>query len=130
LQLNQVHRHPMSWVEAPLPSPCSSETAESDAGSNYTTSPPHHRALPIRVQLPPLRSNVVSSPADPKLPSLSALASPSFHDSQPRLPPLVPQTQLLTAPNSPQHQQAQMHPQTQAQEKRKDSRMNLNSLLD
>ncbi|KAK7402409.1 hypothetical protein QQX98_011826 [Neonectria punicea] len=128
----QGHRHPMPWVEAPLPSPCSSESAESDSGSNYTTSPGRHSlSLHMPVELPPLRTAPVPLHGDPKLPSLSSLASPTFgdmHDAQPRLPPLVPQNQLPTAPNSPaqQHLQLRQVPQLSSD---KDSRMNVAALL-
>ncbi|KAF4462088.1 myb-like dna-binding [Fusarium albosuccineum] len=123
------HRHPVPWVEAPLPSPCSSESAESDAGSNYTTSPARHPiSLHMPVELPPLRNAPVPASIDPRLPSLSSLASPSFvdrSDCQPRLPPFVPQGQLPTAPNSPvQHQTPE-----RKQPADKDSRMNVSSLL-
>ncbi|KAH7118072.1 Homeodomain-like protein [Dactylonectria estremocensis] len=126
------HRHPMPWVEAPLPSPCSSESAESDSGSNYTTSPGRHSiSLHMPVELPPLRTAAVPWSGGPKLPSLSSLASPSFGDmreSQPRLPPLVPQNQLPTAPNSPVQQQPQLRQQPQVLSD-KDSRMNVAALL-
>ncbi|KAJ4263202.1 hypothetical protein NW762_006824 [Fusarium torreyae] len=118
-------RHPMhSWVEAPLPSPCSSESAESDIGSNYTTSPARQPiSLHTQIALPPLRAtNMVS----PQLPSLNAMAAPSYadrSDCQPRLPPVIAQGQLPTAPNSPVQQQYQPR-------KGQDSRMNLSSLLD
>ncbi|KAK7425444.1 hypothetical protein QQZ08_008123 [Neonectria magnoliae] len=131
-QSTQGHRHPMPWVEAPLPSPCSSESAESDSGSNYTTSPGRHSlSLHMPVELPPLRTAPVPLHGDPKLPSLSSLASPTFgdmHDAQPRLPPLVPQNQLPTAPNSPaqQHLQLRQVPQLSSD---KDSRMNVAALL-
>ncbi|KAH8652814.1 hypothetical protein BGZ61DRAFT_500811 [Ilyonectria robusta] len=126
------HRHPMPWVEAPFPSPCSSESAESDSGSSYTTSPGRYSLLlHMPVELPPLRTTSVPSSGDPKLPSLSLLASPSFGDmreSQPRLPPLVPQSQLPTAPNSPVQQQPQLRQQPQVLSD-KDSRMNVAALL-
>ncbi|KAH7132770.1 Homeodomain-like protein [Dactylonectria macrodidyma] len=131
-QSTQGHRHPMPWVEAPLPSPCSSESAESDSGSNYTTSPGRHSlSLYMPVELPPLRTAAVPSSGDPKLPSPSSLASPSFGDmreSQPRLPPLVPQNQLPTAPNSPAQQRLQLRQQPQVLSD-KDSRMNVAALL-
>lgn len=158
LQLNQVQRHPMQWVDAPLPSPCASEDPESEMGSNYTTSPDRHLARPA-FELPPLRGHPQAT-YEPRLPSIQPLASPQpryveRYNPQPRLPPMGSQTQLLTAPNSPQYPQFQMQqtreyqaqehqaqePQTprdqtqsQAQsqktKKPRDSRMNLNSLLD
>ncbi|KAH7141156.1 Homeodomain-like protein [Dactylonectria estremocensis] len=128
----QGHRHPMPWVEAPLPSPCSSESAESDAGSSYTTSPGRHSlSLHMAVELPPLRTTIVPAIGDPKLPSLSSLASPPFndrHESHPRLPPLVPQNQLPTAPNSPAQQHTQLRQQSLSLSD-KDSRMNVAALL-
>ncbi|SPJ82630.1 probable regulator of conidiation rca-1 [Fusarium torulosum] len=125
----QAIRHPMpSWVEAPLPSPCSSESAESEIGSNYTTSPSHQSLrLHMPVELPPLRSTHVPAHVDPRLPSLNTVASPYYPDQpeyQPRMPaPYVPQEQLPTAPNSPVQYQSQPR-------KVQDSRMNLSSLLD
>ncbi|KAF9765836.1 hypothetical protein IL306_001814 [Fusarium sp. DS 682] len=75
------HHHPVPWVGAPLPSPCSSESAEPDAGSNYTPSPARHPiSLHMPVELPPIRNAPVPTSVDPKLPSLSSLASPLFGD--------------------------------------------------
>ncbi|SCO75812.1 related to regulator of conidiation rca-1 [Fusarium oxysporum] len=109
-------RHPVFWVESPLPSPCSSESAESDISSNHTTSPARQPiSLHMPVELPPLRNAH----------SLSALASPSFGghpECQPRLPSFAPQGQLPTAPNLPVQQESQPR-------KEQDSRMNLSSLL-
>ncbi|KAJ4182817.1 hypothetical protein NW759_017111 [Fusarium solani] len=124
------HRHPVHWIEAPLPSSCSSKSAESDAGSNYTTSPTRHPiGLHMPVELPPLHAPQFPAAVDPQLPgqlpSLSSLASPVYSDGvecQPRLPPLSLQGQLPTAPNSPVQKQAQAR-------KEKDPRMNLSSLL-
>ncbi|RKK26604.1 hypothetical protein BFJ66_g16719 [Fusarium oxysporum f. sp. cepae] len=119
------HHHPVPWVGAPLPSPCSSESAESDAGSNYTPSPARHPiSLHMPVELPPIRNAPVPTSVDPKLPSLSSLASPFFGDGaecKPRLPPFVPQGQLPTAPNSPVQQPAQARKQPLD----KDSQMNV-----
>ncbi|RGP58908.1 myb-like dna-binding [Fusarium longipes] len=138
-------RHPIGgWIEAPLPSPCSSESAESEAGSNYTTSPAHH-SIPIYrpVELPPLRSSL-SSQADPRLPSINTTSLASYGDSQqadrygykPTLPPPYAgtgsQRQLPTAPNSPVQQQFQPQSQSQSQSRprsQQDSRMRLHSLL-
>ncbi|KAF4966833.1 hypothetical protein FZEAL_10610 [Fusarium zealandicum] len=124
------HRHPMPWVEAPLPSPCTSESAESDMGSNYTTSPARqHVSLYAPVELPPLRNAPVLPPVESKLPGLSSFASSPYGDRpecQPRLQPFVSQAQLPTAPNSPVQQSSHSrHHSTD-----KDSRMNVASLLD
>ncbi|KAI8713259.1 hypothetical protein NCS52_01269600 [Fusarium sp. LHS14.1] len=124
------HRHPVPWVEAPLPSPCTSESAESDAGSNYTTSPGrHHIPLHMPLELPPIRdAHHLHAPAGSKLPSLSEFTTPSYRDQmdcQPRQHQFVPQGQLPTAPNSPVQQQAQ----TRQQPSDQDSRMKLTSLL-
>ncbi|KAI5458370.1 Homeodomain-like protein [Mariannaea sp. PMI_226] len=133
-QPNTGYRHPVpQWIEAPLPSPCSSESAESDSGSNYTTSPARQMlALHVPVELPPLRLRdaLPPPPMDPKLPSLSSLASTPFRDRndvQPRLPPLGTQTQLPTAPNSPTQLQLPLRQQPRAT--RKDV-MNVATLLD
>ncbi|KAM0438897.1 hypothetical protein ACHAPT_001658 [Fusarium lateritium] len=123
------YRHPVPWVEAPLPSPCTSESAESDAGSNYTTSPGRHPISPYKpIELAPIRDAPIHTPVGSKLPSLSAFASSSFGDrpdSQPRQHPFASQGQLPTAPNSPVQQQAQARQQPSDQ----DSRMKLASLL-
>ncbi|EWZ28500.1 Homeodomain-like protein [Fusarium oxysporum Fo47] len=109
-------RHPVPWVEAPLPSPCPSESAESDISSNYTTAPARQPiSLHMPVELPPLHNAH----------SLSTLASPSsgeHHECQPRLPSFAPHGHLPTAPNSPVQQESQPR-------KKQDSRMNLSSLL-
>jgi Myb-like DNA-binding protein FlbD len=136
-------RHPVgSWIEAPLPSPCSSDSAESETGSNYTTSPAHH-SIPLYrpVELPPLRGHY-SNPSDPRLPSISTTTFP-YEVRQPterveykqalRSPYGIPgQRQLPTAPNSPVQQQSQpqSQPQSQTQPRsEQDSRMRLHSLL-
>ncbi|KAF4447693.1 myb-like DNA-binding protein FlbD [Fusarium austroafricanum] len=123
-----VVRHPMNqWIDAPLPSPCSSESAESEIGSNYTTSPSHqamHLSMPV--ELPPLRSPHNPGNVDPRLPSLDRLAPSSYTDRpecQPRLAPFAPQAQLPTAPNSPVQQQSQSR-------RGQDSRMHLSTLMD
>jgi Myb-like DNA-binding protein FlbD len=131
-----------SWIEAPLPSPCSSDGAESETGSNYTTSPAYRPAsLSRAVELPPLRGHY-SSHGDPRLPSINAAPLASYED-RPRTergeyrqafpyygerPPTergeykpaypsphgIPgQRQLPTAPSSPVQQQS--YPQFQAQ---------------
>ncbi|KAL6920746.1 hypothetical protein ACHAPO_004574 [Fusarium lateritium] len=124
------------WIEAPLPSPCSSDGAESETGSNYTTSPAHH-SVPLYsrpVELPPLRSHY-SHHAEPRypLPSINAAPLPSYGDRPPTergeykpypSPYGMPgQRQLPTAPSSPVQQQSQ--PRSE-----QDSRMRLHSLLD
>ncbi|KAG5756012.1 hypothetical protein H9Q69_000141 [Fusarium xylarioides] len=125
-------RHPMqSWIEAPLPSPCSSDSAESEMGSNYTTSPSHQTMqLAVPVELPPLRHSGLPTAGD-RLPSFDRLAPPphAFADRpeyQPRLPPFAPQAQLPTAPNSPVQQLQQQSQNRKAQ----DSRMHLSALMD
>ncbi|KAG9497785.1 hypothetical protein J7337_010656 [Fusarium musae] len=124
-------RHPMSsWIEAPLPSPCSSDSAESEMGSNYTTSPSHQTMqLAVPVELPPLRHSGLPTAGD-RLPSFDRLAPPPHHHAdrpeyQPRLPPFAPQAQLPTAPNSPVQQQQQSQ-----NRKTQDSRMHLSALMD
>ncbi|KAF9765909.1 hypothetical protein IL306_001731 [Fusarium sp. DS 682] len=122
-------RHPMpSWVEAPLPSPCSSDSAESEIGSNYTTSPSHQPLqLMAPVELPPLRQTNGPTGGDARLPSLDRwVPTHAYADRpeyQPRLPPFAPQAQLPTAPNSPVQQQSQNR-------KGQDSRMHLSALMD
>ncbi|KAF5635212.1 myb-like DNA-binding protein [Fusarium sp. NRRL 25303] len=123
-------RHPMhSWIEAPLPSPCSSDSAESEMGSNYTTSPSHQTTqLAGPVELPPLRHSGLPTAGD-RLPSFDRLAPPHAYadrpEYQPRLPHFAPQAQLLTAPNSPVQQQQQSQ-----NRKAQDSRMHLSALMD
>ncbi|KAG4253512.1 myb-like DNA-binding protein FlbD [Fusarium proliferatum] len=124
-------RHPMhSWIEAPLPSPCSSDSAESEMGSNYTTSPSHQTTqLAGPVELPPLRHSGLPTAGD-RLPSFDRLAPPPHAyvdrpEYQPRLPHFAPQAQLLTAPNSPVQQQQQSQ-----NRKAQDSRMHLSALMD
>ncbi|CAF3607607.1 unnamed protein product [Fusarium graminearum] len=144
-----ITRHPVgSWVEAPLPSPCSSESAESETGSNYTTSPGHHSVNLYRpVELPPLRGHFSSRVdsrlprADSRLPSISTTTLSSYEDRQPMVrseyKPALPspygipgQRQLPTAPNSPVQHQSQSQPQSQTKPRsQQDSRMQLHSLL-
>ncbi|KAH7116351.1 Homeodomain-like protein [Dactylonectria macrodidyma] len=132
-QSTQGIRYPAPWVEALLPSPWSSESAdESDSGSNYTTSLGQHLlSLHLPVELPPLRSAPVPSFSNPKLPSLTSLASPPYGDRpecQPRLPHLVPRGQLPTAQNSLGQQRLPLRQQPQLLIDR-DSRMNMSTLL-
>lgn len=113
----EVPRHPMNWIEAPLPSPCTSESCESDVGSNYTTSPVRHpSSLHKPFSLPPLRR---TTSQESNLPRLTTYGYERV-DSRPRLPSLVPHSQLLTAPSSPV--QAQNNKTTK-------DRMNLSSVL-
>lgn len=118
------------WGEVALPSPCSSEPAESDVGSNYTTSPAGNpRVLEhLPLKLPPLRSCRDPRPRGARLPSLSSL---SYHGPQswslprPRAP-----GQLPTAPNSPvQNSEEQQQARYEAASRDKDSRMELATLL-
>ncbi|PHH82108.1 hypothetical protein CDD83_3362 [Cordyceps sp. RAO-2017] len=132
------HRH-NSWTELPLPSPCSSEPAESDAGSTYTTSPAGStRALDrISNELPPLRSLQPVASGRGRLPSLRLVAPKTgYDDLQPRLSQAYAPAQLPTAPSSPvsnQEEQKQKHyqydtgPETPSQDR--DARMNLATLL-
>ncbi|KAI9155294.1 Myb-like DNA-binding protein myb-1 [Paramyrothecium foliicola] len=130
------------WVEAPLPSPCSSESAESDFGSNYTTSPNRGSASLYRsIELPPLRTIPQTNfDGEEPLPRLQALASPRFAAA-----PNVQawhggsKIQLPTAPNSPTQQQKQQEEQHHLQRRQygeressapdRDSRMNVSALL-
>ncbi|KAJ4129987.1 hypothetical protein NW768_006959 [Fusarium equiseti] len=153
-------RHPVgSWVEAPLPSPCSSDSAESETGSNYTTSPAHHsiNLYSRPVELAPLRNHPSSRDPrftiyettnhDSRLPSIQASNLRPYHERYPadrgeyKPPILAPPTlqgqrQLPTAPNSPvqqhQHQQQQQQPPQPQPRPRsvQDDRMRLHSLLD
>ncbi|KAI1066601.1 hypothetical protein LB507_011166 [Fusarium sp. FIESC RH6] len=134
-------RHPVpSWVEAPLPSPCSSDSAESETGSNYTTSPAHHSIslYPSRtVELAPLRNHSSSrdprfpvyetSSHDSRLPSIQTSNLPPYHERYPadrgEYKPTIPasftlqgQRQLPTAPNSPVQQHQHQHQQQQQQQ--------------
>ena len=78
------------FIEPALPSPSSSESAESELTSNYTTSPTHHSlSLPKPVDLPPVRSWGVQQPENHQLPSFSSLAPPS-----PQAPRRIPQLPL------------------------------------
>jgi Myb-like DNA-binding protein FlbD len=135
------HHFQRPWIDAPLPSPCSSESADSDASSNYTTSPARTSASLYQIELPPLRSLPQSdSVAEVPLPSLKTLASPRY-----AAPPeissshgIMSRLQLPTAPNSPTQQQ---RPQQEEQGVRRhtsdadsstpdrDSRMNVSALL-
>lgn len=127
-QIPYAYRHSGPWVDAPLPSPCSSESAGSEMGSNYTTSPVRH-SLPLRapVELPPLRSAESYGYGHSQLPSLSSLAPRAVMgdcpEAQSRLPGVSPQRQLLTAPSSPvQHLQQQPQSYLQRQEEEEQQR--------
>lgn len=126
------HAH---WGEAPLPSPCSSEPAESDLGSNYTTSPAGSSRFldPAPIELPPLRTWQASKSRGARLPSLSSLAPQTGQPaSQPRLHPPAALGQLPTAPNSPiqnQEQQQRVGSGSEAATRDRDSRMRLATLL-
>ncbi|KAF4512718.1 hypothetical protein G6O67_000065 [Ophiocordyceps sinensis] len=128
-----VHRH-AQWGEVPLPSPCSSEPAESDAGSNYTTSPASSWQVldQTRIELPPLRTWHVPRSRGARLPSLSSLA-PQSGQSTSLPPPGALGQQLPTAPNSPvqnQEQQRQAGSGPGVTTRDRDSRMRLATLLD
>lgn len=115
--------HRAQWPDVPLPSPCSSESPDTESCTHYTTSPRRIPALPRQaVELPPLRAWPGSNGAEPALPSLSSLARPASNKVEGLHHPQH-HTQLPTAPNSPvQHQQ-------RSSTKDRDSRMNLSSLL-
>lgn len=135
--------HRAHWVEPPLPSPCSSESAESDQTPNYTTSPAHGSLPPPRaVDLPPVRSWVPANPDGHKLPSVSTFAPPSQAIGQaPQLPrpsfpadrsaPVMSRGELPTAPNSPEYyqQQQDQKPAGEAACGPKDPRLSVASLL-
>ncbi|KAM4061455.1 myb-like DNA-binding domain-containing protein [Hirsutella rhossiliensis] len=129
-----LHRY-VPWGEAPLPSPCSSEPAESDAGSNYTTSPAcSSRVLDqTPIELPPLRTWQASRSRGARLPSPSSLAPQNGQPgSQPRPPLAGALGQLPTAPNSPvrsQEQQQQAGSGSEDATRDRDSRMRLATLL-
>ncbi|PNY24488.1 Uncharacterized protein TCAP_05565 [Tolypocladium capitatum] len=132
------NRH-LPWAEAPLPSPCSSELAESDTGSNYTTSSAgSSRPLDQRPILPPLRDWQLSNSGGARLPILGPPPSPAPPagrlESRPRPLSRCPRIQLPTAPSSPmqgqgweQQQQQQGEPDASARDR--DSRMSVTSLL-
>lgn len=103
--LNSVSgQHQATWRDTPLLSPCSSELAESDFGSNYTTSPADLPSYPRQIELPPLRDWPRKSVVESQLPSVHESSLGAFtHEN--KLPPLRGQSQLLTAPNSPIQQQ-------------------------
>lgn len=111
-------RHHGPWIERiepPLPSPCSSESAKSDFGSNYTMSPTYNSLPPPTVELPPVRLwGPVNPPERNKLPSFNSFAPPENiinHTPQLPLPSFAPERrdsfisggELPTAPNSPQY---------------------------
>lgn len=139
-QLRSPHdlRHQSSWIEPPLPSPCSSESAESDASSNYTTSPGRYSfSYHPPVELPPIRGGPatldIAPSRDPKLPSFSHLVMPLQVDrleAGPRLPPMTAGAQLPTAPNSPMSQKSSRTSTIHLATQDKDSRMNVSALLE
>ncbi|TQV99135.1 hypothetical protein V2A60_004632 [Cordyceps javanica] len=113
------HRHQNPWSEAPLLSPCASESPDNEA-YHYITSPGQAAMLPRpHIELPPLRTLSHGQHAVPMhsgaLPSLSSLAHQPGNDAH------RPQ-HLLTAPNSPVQQQ-------QPSDKGKESRISVSSLL-
>lgn len=124
------HARHGSWVEAPLPSPAESESAESELASNYTTSPVRSSTFtPAPVELPPLRMGPYNRCRSPQLPGFSSLTAPytepAAHVRPPHLSPLpplsfpncsqaaegmgssIPRGELPTAPNSPDYHQQQ-----------------------
>ncbi|QPH17121.1 hypothetical protein C2857_001906 [Epichloe festucae Fl1] len=115
--LNSVSgQYTATWRETPLLSPCFSELAESDSGSNYTTSPADLQSYPHHIELPPLRDWPRKSAVESQLPSVHESSLGAFnHENQ--LPPLRSQSQLLTAPSSPIQQQQQRQQQQQHSQK-------------
>lgn len=122
------HRQHGSWGEAPLPSPCASESPDIEGYRHYTTSPARAAALPRAsveslsrpsVELPPLRAFPTGHGHGGGLPSFSSLARhPNKNENQQR-------QHLPTAPNSPVQQQQQQSGNGQS----RDSRMHLSNLL-
>ena len=129
--------------ELPLPSPCLSEPAELEPGSNYTTSPAgfsQSRPQQRHYELPPLPNVQPCELSEGQLPALSALRQPrqvgNHIDLANRLPPLLNnQCQLPTAPSSPVQQQQSNGESGSDWRKRRpsenrDSRMDVSALVD
>jgi Myb-like DNA-binding protein FlbD len=133
-------------MDHPLPSPCSSDSTDSEVASEYTTSPCHNLRLQhTPVELPPLRVWLSARRDDGQLPSCRALATiaPLSHDQAPyKAGPLPtsscshaenqardvsPLYALPTAPNSPENIQQQRY--LAEETGRKDARMRLSALL-
>lgn len=151
---NSGHGQLYSAIESPLPSPCSSDSIDSESGLDYTVSPareayPPPLPLPPPLELAPLRASRSTGGRITQLPGCNALATASLspstasaqHQSVPvasysLLPPLTScQTMeaphpgnLLTAPNSPEYWQKRRY--TLEEGGRKDSRMRLSMLLE
>lgn len=117
------HRHPTpSWPDgqAPLPSPCSSESPEIDGRHHYRVSSSRAAFISLPpLELPPLRTlrhEIIAPMQNGVLPSLGTIApQPCYNDTQRR-------SQLITAPNSPVQQQ-------QTSDQSKKSRISVSSLL-
>lgn len=149
---NNIRRAP--WVEPSLPSPSSSESAESEMASNYTTSPNHQSlSLSQPVDLPPVRDWGSRRFDNHQLPGFRTLAPPSpnapRHVQQLPLPQLPlhralpgdyasklqldqppPHADLPTAPSSPRDYQHQKdHRQADESSSSKDARLSVASLL-
>ncbi|CAH0044194.1 unnamed protein product [Clonostachys solani] len=79
----------MHGADLPLPSPCSSESADSEFGSNYTTSPVRTSfSAPQPVELPPLHALPQHNPMNNHpLPRISSLATPTPGSFQQGPPP-------------------------------------------
>lgn len=127
-------------MDHPLPSPCSSESADSEVALEYTTSPCHTSRLQhTPVELPPLRTWHSARRDDAQLPSCRALATvaplPHAQTVLKEIPSragnqatdMSPLYALPTAPNSPENIQQQRH--LGEEDGRKDSRMRLSALL-
>ncbi|KAM3555997.1 hypothetical protein MY1884_005296 [Beauveria asiatica] len=119
----EQHRQHAPWSEAPLPSPCSSESPDAD-GYHYTLSSPHRTAnLPrhIKNELPPIRTLTDRHLVGPM--PIGALPGFSSFDQQMGDNDDTHRRQhLLTAPNSPVQQQP-------VPGKVRDSRIPVSSLL-
>ncbi|KAM3505544.1 hypothetical protein MY11210_007924 [Beauveria gryllotalpidicola] len=116
----EQHRQHVPWSEAPLPSPCSSESPDAE-GYHYTTSP--HRTVIFsrhKNELPPIRTLSGGHHVGP-MPS-GALPGFSSFDQQTGDNDAHRRQHLLTAPNSPIQQQP-------VSDKVRDSRISVSSLL-
>ncbi|VUC34101.1 unnamed protein product [Clonostachys rosea] len=106
-----AHHDHMRGADLPLPSPCSSESAESEFGSNYTTSPVRTSfSAPQPVELPPLHALPQHHPMNRHpLPRISSLATPtpgSFQQGPPHSYAGEPSPkQTLAPPSFPPHRQ-------------------------
>ncbi len=127
------HRHQAAWPEAPLPSPCSSESPDIEA-YHYTTSPARTAVLPHhQIELPPLRTPSYGYQGAPvpraALPGFSSLTQQTGNNDAHRRQHFVTQQAGSSEDHSRQHLPTAPNSPVQPSDGSKSKKMSVSSLL-